>query len=190
MSAAASPASSAAIATPVTITGTAVGCPHPLYEFWIKYPSGAWTLGQGYSSSPSLSWNTTGQPAGSYLVSVWARDASSPASYDAFTPLPYSLTADPCSGMSATATPPTSTTVGTSVTFTGAATGCPHPLYEFWIKSPSGVWTLAHGYSSNASLVWSTTGKPAGAYLVSVWARDASSSAAYDQFTPVPYTLS
>jgi hypothetical protein len=196
MNAAVAPPTSANVGVPVTVTGSATGCPNPLYEFWLKSPSGSWTVAQAYSSSPTFNWSTTGKPSGAYLISVWARDASSPGtfgtapfSYDTFGTASYSLTVAPCTGMGASAAPATTATAGTTVIVTGAATGCPNPQYEFWIKYPNGTWTLARGYSSSQTLTWSTTGKPAGSYLISVWARDASSAAAYDSFSAFPYTL-
>jgi hypothetical protein len=98
MSASASPASTATVGTPVSITGSATGCANPLYEFWILPPGGSWTLARAYSSSPTFNWTTSGQPAGSYRFSVWARDTSSqgtsgnsPNRYDAFSAFQYTL---------------------------------------------------------------------------------------------------
>jgi hypothetical protein len=49
--------------------------------------------GQGYSSTANFSWITTGLGAGTYRYSVWVRDASSAASYDAYFPgTTYTLT--------------------------------------------------------------------------------------------------
>jgi spore germination protein YaaH len=187
--ASAAPAATGYLNSLTTITGSVATCPNPLYEFWIKYPNGTWTLAQAYSASPTLNWNTTGAPAGTYLISVWARDLGSPSSHDSFSTLPYSLTIAPCTGMSASANPPTSTSVATPVTLTGAATGCPNPRYEFWIKYPNGTWMLAQSYSPSASLNWSTTGLARGSYLISIWTRDVSSSATDDSFGTVSYTL-
>src|SRR5260370_13797614 len=78
MSASAVPASTAYVGTPISITGSASGCSNPLYEFWILYPGGPWVLAQAYSSSSTFNWTTTGLPAGSYRISVWARDRNSP----------------------------------------------------------------------------------------------------------------
>jgi hypothetical protein len=62
----------------VTISAVASGCPTPLYAFWILAPgSSTWQLVQGYGSKPTISWITTGKPAGSYHFSVWARDVAS-----------------------------------------------------------------------------------------------------------------
>jgi hypothetical protein len=99
VTASATPPSPSAAGTAVTITGTAVGCSSPLYEFWMLAPgSSTWTLIQPYWPSASLSWNTTGKPTGTYRFSVWVRDYSSPGTgqtgqgtFDAFTPINYML---------------------------------------------------------------------------------------------------
>jgi hypothetical protein len=86
--------------------------------------------------------------------------------------------------------------VGTTVTITGAATGCPNPRYEFFVLPPGGSWMLLQGYTANATLTWSTAGKPPGSFRFSVWARDASSGGVngsppntYDSFSAFDYTL-
>ena len=93
VTASAAPASPQAHGSTISITAIASGCPNPQYEFWILAPGGTWTIAQGYSSSATFSWNTTGLPAGTYRYSVWVRDASSSAAYDAFFPsVTYTLT--------------------------------------------------------------------------------------------------
>jgi len=183
------PPSPATVGTPVTITGSASGCSNPLYEFWILPPGGPWALAHAYSSSPTFNWTTSGHPAGSYLFSVWARDAGSPGTsgtnpnmYDAFSAFPFALTTTtPCSAVSVSASPLSAAAmVGSPVTITGSASGCPNPLYEFWIFTPgASSWTVAQAYSTSASFNWTTTGKPAGIYRFSVWVHDASSTGIY-----------
>jgi hypothetical protein len=80
--AAATPTSPSAAGTPVTITGSAQGCPNPQYEVWILYPkSVTWRLAQPYGSSADFAWTTAGQPAGAYRLSVWVQDAGSAGTY-------------------------------------------------------------------------------------------------------------
>src|SRR5207248_2321233 len=88
------------------------------------------------------------------------------------------------SGISVAVSPASAANVGTTVTFTAKAAGCPNPLYEFWILRPGGSWTVARAYSGAASFSWSTGGLGAGGYRSSVWVRDAGSSAAYDAYLP------
>jgi hypothetical protein len=69
--------------THITITAAATGCtnPNPRYEFWMR-PAwvSTWQLVQGYSTSPTYDWNSTGAPAGTIYFGVWAKDASSQTS--------------------------------------------------------------------------------------------------------------
>ncbi|HCF99306.1 MAG TPA: hypothetical protein DEV93_02035, partial [Chloroflexi bacterium] len=83
------------------------------------------------------------------------------------------------------------------VVITGVAAVCPHPLYEFWLLPPGGSWTLVRGYSLSGDFDWNTTSYAVGSYLISIWARDTSSTGTsgtapntYDSFTTVQYTLS
>jgi hypothetical protein len=189
MSALASPAGSAGVGTRVSVSGSATGCPNPRYAFYLLPPGGSWSLVQAYSSNPTLSWSTTGRASGTYRFSVWARDASSKASYDAFEAFQYSLTVTPCGGIDVTTTPDATAARGTTVSVSGAAAGCPNPQYAFYLLPPGGAWTLLRGYSSTPTLMWTTTGKAAGTYRFSVWARDASSGASYDAFSAFNYIL-
>ena len=193
-----SPPTSANVGTQVTVSGSATGCPNPRYEFWLLPPGGTWAIAQGYSGASSFTWSTIGKRAGSYRFSVWARDASSLASYDAFSAFDYPLTTAPCTGIGASTNPVNTASRGTDVTVTGAATGCPNPRFEIWLLPPSGTWTLLRGWTSSPSTVWHTTaGTAAGTYRFSVWARDLSSAGTsgtvpnkYDSFSAFPYSLS
>ena len=197
ISAPVSPSAGANVATTVTITASATGCPNALYALYRLPPNGTWSLVKAYSSNPAFSWDTTGAAAGMYRFSVWTRDASSAASYDAFSAYNYTLASVPCTSMSASASPATATSAGTTVTVTVNAGGCPIAQYEFWLLMPNGMWTLARGYSASGSLTWDTTGMAPGSYRFSVWARDASSAGTggtapytYDAFSAFQYMLS
>jgi hypothetical protein len=76
------PASPSTAGIPVTITGSASGCPNPSYQVWVLYPqSVTWRLANPYSTSAAFDWSTAGQPPGTYRFSVWVIDASSPGTY-------------------------------------------------------------------------------------------------------------
>ena len=179
----AAPASPQLSGTTVTFTAASTGCPQPLYQFWILAPGHAWQIVQAYSGSATFSWNTTGLAPGSYLYTVWARDASSPGTScgslgceDAYFPgTTYSLTGQACSSVTESAAPGSPQHPGTTVTLTAAASGCPHPLYQFWILAPGHAWQVVQAYSSTATFSWTTTGLAPGSYLYTVWARDSSS---------------
>jgi len=184
----ASPASPAAVGTPITVSAGASGCPNPLYEFWVLAPGASlYTLGQAYSSNGVFNWNMSGKAAGTYRLSVWVRDAgsagiygNSSGTYDAYNAsLYYTLTAS-CSAVNVSASPASPGAVGSQVTVTASASGCPNPLYEFWVLAPgASLYTLGQAYSSNGVFNWNTSGKAAGTYRFSVWVRDASSAGTY-----------
>jgi hypothetical protein len=189
----------------VTFTGSASGCSTPNYQFWILAPgSSSWTVAQPYSTTATFNWTTTGKVAGAYHFSVWVRDSGSPGTnsnslgtYDAFVGATYTLTSTPCTSVTLTPAPPSPQVHGTTVTFTGAASGCANPLYQFWMLAPgSSTWTIVQASSTTATFSWNTTGLPAGTYRFSVWARDSGSAGTnsnslgtYDTFAGATYTL-
>jgi hypothetical protein len=177
-----SPASPQAPGTAVTFTASAAGCPSPTYEFWLQPPGGSWSVVQAYSATASWTWSTGGLAAGTYTEDVYARDASSSASYDTYlAPAPtYVLQTATCASVTESASPPSPQSPGTSVTFTAVATGCPHPNYEFWLQPPGSSWSVVQPYSATASWTWNTGGLAAGTYVLDVYARDATSTASYD----------
>ncbi|HKW59414.1 MAG TPA: hypothetical protein VJR46_06630 [Candidatus Dormibacteraeota bacterium] len=188
-----SPASPQAPGAAVTFTASASGCASPVFKFWIQPPSGSWTVTQDYSPSASWTWNTTGLIAGNYTEDVYARDASSTAAYDTYlAPAPtYTLQTPTCASVTESASPASPQAPGTSVTFTAAASGCPNPNYKFWLLAPGGSWTVVQDFSATNTWTWNTTGLATGTYTLDVYARDATSTAAYDtHISPNPtYTL-
>lgn len=204
VSAASNPPSPSVPGTAIAITGVAVACPNALYQFWLLAPgSTIWAVAQPYSPAAAFNWATTGLAPGLYRLSVWARDAASAGTYtntlgtyDAFVGTTYTIGA-PCTSVTVTASPASSTVHGTPVTFTAVAAGCPNPLYEFWVLAPASItWTAVQSYSSTATFAWNTNGQAAGTYHVSVWARDAASPGintnslgSYDAFVATVYTL-
>jgi len=197
------PPSPSAAATTVTATGSSTGCTNPLYQFWRASPGGNWQIVQPYSTSPTLTWNTTGEGAGAYSLSVWVRDASgsgafgnSSGRWDAYASGQYSLTTTPCSAATVSASPVSSTTVGTTVTLTATATGCPNAQYQFWMAGPGGTWSIVQPYSTSSTFTWNTAGASAGTYGISVWVRDASSvgvsgngSGRWDAYSSSSYSI-
>ena len=193
VTATAAPSGTAKAGTIILVTGVAVGCPNPLYEFFVLNPGGSWAVAQPYSPRATFNWDTNGpEPAGVYYYSVWVRDAasigtnsSSLGTYDAFAPgAAYTLTITYCTSVTASAAPPSPSAQGTTVVITAVAVGCTNPRYEFWIKAPgSSTWQMAQGYSnsSSATFTWDTT-TVNGTYTYSVWVRDNSSPGKFAQF--------
>ena len=53
----------------------------------------SWQLVQGWSTSPSYDWNSTGAAAGTVYFGVWVKDAASPGSGpDAYSSTPVAVT--------------------------------------------------------------------------------------------------
>jgi spore germination protein YaaH len=190
---AASPVSQQASGGQVALTATSSGCATPLYEFWVLPPgSSTWQVAQGWWPSATFSWDSTGKPTGAYRFGVWARDANSGATYDTFAGITYSVTPASCASVTASAAPPSPAASGTQVTVTGVAAGCTNanPQYEFWMLAQgSSTWRIVQRYSSSASFQWNSTGALAGTEQFGVWVRDAGSTAAYDAYTGIPYTV-
>jgi hypothetical protein len=206
LSLSAAPPAMTTVGASATFTATS-SCPdaNPVYQFWVLAPgASSWALGQAYSTSNTFIWSTAGKAPGAYQVAAWVRDANSVGAssnqfgtWDVFSSRPYTVTT--CTGLSLSAAPPAMTTVGTSVTFTATAAGCPNPnpVYQFWVLAPgASSWTLAQAYSTSNTFTWSTAGKAPGAYQIAVWVRDASSVGAssnqfgtWDVFSSLPYTV-
>ena len=193
---AAAPGSPASSGMQITVSAGTTACPNPRYQFWmLAAGSTSWQSIQGYSSTPSYQWNSTGALTGTEQFGVWARDASTSIAYDTFTSIPYSVVAPSCGGVVISAAPlsPIAHGTGAHVTVTGVASSCTHlsPQYEFWmLAAGSSTWRMIRGYSTSATYDWNTTGAAAGTERFGVWVRDAASRAAYDTFTGIPYTLS
>jgi len=205
VTAAGTPASPQAAGMAVAVTGTAVACPNPRYQYEMLPPgSNTWQVVQPYSTAATYSWSTTSAVAGIYKFIVKARDAasagtagSSTGTWDAYTSLAYTLTATACRSIGATTSPSGTATPGTSVAVTGAAAGCANPRYQFEMLPPgSQTWQVVQPYSSSNVFHWTTTGAALGGYRFIVKARDASSAgtlgnstSTWDAYVSIPYTL-
>ncbi|MHB8773461.1 MAG: hypothetical protein ACYC7J_20920, partial [Syntrophales bacterium] len=162
------------------------------YYFTYRTPAGSWVAARAHSSTPTWAWNTTGQAAGVYTIQVWARNAGSAASVEAYKSLSYTLTTGTGPVSSVTLTPNLSSprAVGTVVTFTAAASGGSGSYqYYFTYRTPAGSWVAARAYSSTPTWAWNTTGLATGVYTIQVWARNAGSAASYEAYKSLSYTL-
>jgi spore germination protein YaaH len=151
----------------IAFHATSTQCPFPRYEYWVKLLNGKWYIKRGFSSDPDWSWNTSGLPPGVYYVHVWANQAGDQtARLEAMGESKVTLTG--CTGN--TVSPATgSGTAGTAVPYTASATGCPDPVYEFWLQDTTGRWHLMGGWGVG-TWTWSNTGWGKGTYHLHVWA--------------------
>ncbi|HKW59021.1 MAG TPA: PQQ-binding-like beta-propeller repeat protein [Candidatus Dormibacteraeota bacterium] len=162
----------------IVFTGSSTGCPNPVYEFWLQYPNATWVMVQPFGPLTTWTWNDAKYPTGTYTVHVWANQTGSDLStWQAFGELIYMLTVPPKCATAAVAPPAVSADAGTTVSLTGSSTGCPNPLYEWWVQYPNSVWYLKQGFGGS-SFDFSTASLAPGAYTVHVWANQTSDSLA------------
>jgi len=172
----------------VIFTATSNSCAGALYQFWLLPPGGGWTAQQPYSGLTTWSFNTTGQPLGTYQVGVWAKASASAASYDAFFIGTFQLDVSPCSSASVSASPASPQVPGTTITLTASSTGCAAPSYEFWkLPPPNTAWSVALPYGPATMLSWNTTGLAPGIYEIGVWVRQSGSVSSYDSYAIITF---
>jgi spore germination protein YaaH len=179
---------SAPAGTAVALTATSTACAAPRYEFWVQYPNKTWYLKQGWGG-PTFNWSTAGLAPGKYTVHAWANEAGDATkTYEALASDTVTLTG--CT--SATLAPPSgSSAVGTPVTFTATSSGCPDPVYEFWLQWVDGTWHRMTGFGG-ASWTWNTSsGYSKGTYHIHVWANQQGAyTGAFEAVGSSTYTLS
>lgn len=184
-------ASPQTIGTLVTFAASATGGSGDYeYAFWLRNPSGKWSLPQGYSSLSNWRWDTTGIDLGEYYLQVWARSAGSTASYDVYKNVACIITPPPATGVTLEADKVSPQDQGAVITFTAAATGGTGSYeYSFRYRNPmTGSWNVGQAYSSNPVWIWNTT-VAGGTYTIEVWARSAGSSVSYDVTQSMSYTI-
>jgi hypothetical protein len=145
----------------------------------------------GFGGS-SWTWSTSGYPAGSYTIHVWANQTGDPqSSWESYGELTYTLAPLPhCS--SATLSPPSaSLAINSSVSFAATSTGCSTPSYAFWVEDPSGKWSEQRPFSLDPSWTWSSSGLAPGVYTVHAWANQfGDSTASLETYASSTITLS
>ncbi|MDX6257300.1 MAG: hypothetical protein QOJ11_3634, partial [Frankiales bacterium] len=181
--------------TTVNFTASVIGCPLPIYQWWVN-KAGVWTIVPGHDfahSSSSFAWNTTGLPNGTYQVGVWAKEKYSPKSYEAFAYVTFTLVVQSgnthCQAVNIDPSLPSPQVKGASVTFTATKFSCDTPQYKWWLRNAAGVWSVVANYPGTNTFTLSTASRPAGTYLVGVWVRQAGSTANYEAFSFITYTV-
>ncbi len=176
----------------ISFTAAASGsCGSYLYRFVVKNPAlPRWTSAQAYSRNPVWTWNTEGIETGTYEIQVWARNAGSVAAYEAYRSVDYTIYASANDVMLATdkISPQPR---GAVISWTAAAAGGSGTYeyrYCYWDPKTK-TWSVAQPYSSNPSWKWNTAGIDTGTYEIQVWARNSGSTAAYEAYRSVDYTI-
>lgn len=188
-----SPASPAASGTTVNVTGnaTCVGGGTPTYQFWLDYGTG-YQIVQDFSASATWAWNTTTYAGNTYHLLVRSR-ANGTTTLQGQVTLNYTVTGNGglCNTLTASASPTSPRTVGTTVTITGNAT-CTNgatPRYQFWTTKSGGSYVLRQDFGASNQFIWNTTGLTSGDYTVLVRSKSTTSSFALDAQTTVAYHL-
>jgi len=151
----------------VNFTGASGGCTSPSYAYWVRMLDGKWYMKRGFSTDANWSWSTAGLRPGSYIVHLWANQTGhSTSALEAMGQSTVKLTG--CT--SATLSPARgSVRAGTSVAFAAGSSGCPNPVYEFWLRDTTGRWHRMTGFGGN-TWTWNNTGWGKGTYLIHAWA--------------------
>jgi N-acetyl-anhydromuramyl-L-alanine amidase AmpD len=179
--------STQAAGTTVSFTGDSSACPYPMYEYWVQMLDGRWYMRRGFSSDRTWGWSTVGLRPGKYTVHVWANQAGDQtAALESVASSTVTLTG--CT--SATLIPASgSVKVGTAVLFTARSTGCPNPVYEFWLQDTRGYWHLMRGFGA-ATWTWNNAGWGKGTYHIHAWAMPTGAFAgAYEVFGSSTFKL-
>jgi photosystem II stability/assembly factor-like uncharacterized protein len=184
-------ASPGAVGAIVTLSAAAAGCPdpNPLYRFYLRSPSGVWSIVKDFSPASTFSWHTSASAPGTYLIEVWVKDAKSGFTYDAYALGTFTLQRLPCTAVNVQPAVPSPAVPSTTVNFAAVVSGCPQARYEWWVRDSTGVWRIAVPYSDAYAFAWNTTGLGLGTYEVGVWAKEQGSAKAYEAYGFVSYTL-
>jgi hypothetical protein len=166
------------------------------YRFWELDPGSRWSMVQDYSTQNTFNWPTAGLAPGVYNMEVDIKSFDEPNSigYDVVKNLLYTISpVTQCTTPTFTVTGGTSpTTGGTGGSFvmTGSTTGCPNPVFKFWVQDPGRTWSVVQAYSAVATHTWGPIGTwYLGAYKMEVDVRDASETTSYDAVSNLTFTL-
>jgi hypothetical protein len=157
----------------VTFTGLASGgSGNYEYQFMAAAAGSDFVVAQPYTPTASWVWNTTGAPAGAYIVQVFARSIGSVAALEALGTVNYTLTVAGTAPTSITlaAAPADNTLAGGSVTYTATVNDGTGPFeYEFRARvAPGGTFAVAQPYTRTNNWTWNTAGSAPGSYEIQV----------------------
>lgn len=161
------PTSVIASGTSVTLapTGHASQATGLQYQFWVRGTTGGWRMVQNYGQGST--YTLAALTPGSYAVAVYGLDAAQV--HGGAWRQAFYRTGVINVGSAVTISTPVASTAS-SVSLTATATGLTTPVYQWWVKSPSGAWASSGAYSSNPA--WTFTPTQAGSYMVKVFAKD------------------
>jgi uncharacterized protein (DUF2141 family) len=163
-----SPSTSQPAGSTFNFTASSSGCSNPQYEYWVQYLDGSWNMLRAFSTDPTWSWSSSGRAPGVYNIHVWANQVGDPTTtWEANGSGAVTVT-----GCTSASLSPSSGSVaaGTTVTFTASSSGCPNPVYEFWVQDTAGTWSIVQAFGTATTWQWNTAGLAKGTYHITVWA--------------------
>ena len=183
---ASSPYASGAGAITLTAGGACAGSTQ--FRFYFKDTAGVWHLLQDYSASNTASWSAD-YKAGGYTLLAEIRPGGSSATLVSYVFLPFTLSG--CTSATLTPNPNSPQPKGTSVMLTATATCTGASAdFQFWVRSPAGVWTMIQDYGHGNTVTWSAP-TIAGTYVLEVLARNTgATNDPFDAYVAINYMLS
>jgi hypothetical protein len=175
----------------IPFTASSAGCNNPKYQFWLRYPNGAFALKQAFGGGNVWNWDTSGYAAGDYYVYLWANQTGdSNNNWESFGTTFFHLVA-PIHCTSGGLTPPNpAASAGSTINFTATSSACSTPVYEYWVQDPKGTWTIKRPFNTSPTFAWDTTGLVPGTYTVHVWANQrGDSTGAFETYGSSTVTL-
>jgi hypothetical protein len=177
----------AATGTPITWTAHVKGgeAGPTQYQFVRYSAKSGWQVVRPYSTSNTFTWTPTWGDDGTYAMQVWARNAGSSATYDAWLGGDYFQVAPASIHLTTTARFPVPP--GTTVNWTASVSDSSVNVeYQYVLYDrATGSWSVARTYSTNPSFAWRPS--VAGTYLFQIWARRVGSTAAYEVWRSTEY---
>ena len=158
------------------------------YQFW-RLIGSVWTEVRPYSTTPTWTWDTTGAASGTHYVTVYVRNAGSTAVVEAYQQVSYVIASSGATGVTLDASPTVPPVAGTPVLFTALGSGGSGSYeYQFW-RLIGSVWTEVRPYSTTPTWTWDTTGAASGTHYVTVYVRNAGSTADVEAYQQVSYVI-
>jgi len=162
--------------TSIIFTANATGGIPPYQYKWWVFDGIRWTSVRDWATSNTFTW-TPALPNSGYFVGVWVRNASTTTdTSDAGRSLAFSISSPPPPTLDALiADKSAPQLIGSSVTFTGNASGGQPPYqYKWWVFDGT-RWNLVRDWSTSNAFTWTPTLANPG-YLVGLWVRNASAT--------------
>ena len=166
------------VRTPIKLTTYVHGGQNGLLYKYNLYNGKEWLVVRDYSEEPDFTWIP--EKPGNYRFSVHVKDKKSTKPYDAYGVLDYTITPEPVTVKSLSATPNSPQQVGTDILLRATATGGTDLLYKFHIFDGN-TWSVLRDYGRNNKHTWKPT-KP-GRYKLVVHVKDRTSKKGYDDYT-------